>query len=59
VIDLEWSAGRNDDWTADAQVATHIGEGFWTMEIRIPVDPVEEFDPDPLRGVIGARPTAD
>jgi len=59
VVDLEWSAGRNDDWTADAQVATHIGEGYWTMEIRIPVDAVEEFDPDSLRGVIGARPTAD
>lgn len=58
IIDLDRSDGVNYDWTAQAQAAAHIGEGYWTLEVRIPVDAVEEFDPDPTRGVIGARPTA-
>ncbi|HID22740.1 MAG TPA: DUF4838 domain-containing protein, partial [Planctomycetaceae bacterium] len=42
------------DWTAQAEVATHVGDGFWTVEIRIPVTD----DPnDPLHQVVGRKPT--
>ncbi|MFC1454346.1 DUF4838 domain-containing protein, partial [Verrucomicrobiota bacterium] len=41
-------------WDSQAEVATHAGDGFWTVEIRIPVT---DSDNDPLHEVIGKPPT--
>ncbi len=57
VADLDrGAAGRKDfRWQSQAEVATHVGEDFWTVEIRIPV--VARTD-DPLHQVVGRKPTA-
>jgi hypothetical protein len=56
VADLDRSAPREAwySWDSQAEVATHIGDGFWTVEIRIPVTQDEN---DPLHQVIGSKPT--
>ena len=56
VADLDRSAPREAwfGWDAQAEVATHTGDGFWTVEIRIPVTQDEN---DPLHQVIGSKPT--
>ncbi|HBL43444.1 DUF4838 domain-containing protein [Gimesia sp.] len=56
LIDLDRGADRNNwfRWDSQAEVATQIGDGYWTAEIRIPVVQDEN---DPLHQVIGHRPT--
>jgi hypothetical protein len=56
VADLDRSAPREAwfGWDAQAEVATQVGDGFWTVEIRIPVTQDEN---DPLHQVIGSKPT--
>ncbi len=41
-------------WESQAEVATHIAEDHWTVEIRIPVTDDEN---DPLNQVIGRKPS--
>lgn len=57
LIDLDRGTERNNwyQWDSQAEVATQIGDGFWTVEIRIPVVDDEN---DPLHQVIGNRPTS-
>jgi len=45
---------RKNVWDSMAEVATEVGDGFWTIEIRIPV--VEKTN-DPLHQVDGRKPT--
>lgn len=56
IADLDRSAPREGwfGWDSQAEVATQIGDGFWTAEIRIPVTQDEN---DPLHQVIGSKPT--
>ena len=56
VVDLDRSAPHSAwfSWDSQAEVATQIGDGYWTAEIRIPVTQDEN---DPLHQVIGHRPT--
>jgi hypothetical protein len=56
VVDLDRGAPRSQwfSWDGKAEVATQIGEGHWTVEIRIPVTQDEN---DPLHQVIGRKPT--
>jgi hypothetical protein len=56
VVDYDRGADKRawDDWDSLAEVATQIGDGFWTVEIRIPVTDDEN---DPLHQVIGRKPT--
>lgn len=56
VADLDRSAPREAwfGWDSQAEVATRTGDGFWTVEIRIPVTQDEN---DPLHQVIGSKPT--
>jgi hypothetical protein len=46
----------NDKWSPNAQVATRVENGFWTVEIRIPVPGEQQEQLDPLHGVSGRRP---
>jgi hypothetical protein len=57
LVDLDRSRGLHYDWSSGAQVATRVGDGFWSAEIRLPIDSTEEFDPDPDLGVIGSPPS--
>jgi hypothetical protein len=56
VADLDRSAARDKwfSWDSQAEVATHIADDHWTVEMRIPVTADEN---DPLHQVIGRKPT--
>ncbi|WP_198000791.1 DUF4838 domain-containing protein [Gimesia fumaroli] len=56
LIDLDRGTEKNKwyQWDSQAEVATEIGDGYWTVEIRIPV---VEDENDPLHQVIGHKPT--
>ncbi|MDY0169369.1 MAG: DUF4838 domain-containing protein, partial [Thermoguttaceae bacterium] len=46
--------GVKDRWTSNAEVATHVGDNFWSAEMRIPV---VAQDDDPLHWVNGRTPS--
>jgi hypothetical protein len=56
VVDLDRGAPRSQwfTWDSKAEVATHIADDHWTVEIRLPVTQDEN---DPLHQVIGRKPT--
>jgi tetratricopeptide (TPR) repeat protein len=56
VADLDRSAQQSawSSWDARAEVATQVGDGYWNVEIRLPVTADQN---DPLHQVIGRRPT--
>jgi hypothetical protein len=56
VVDMDRSAPRAawSSWNAQAEVATHVGDGYWDVEIRLPVTADQN---DPLHQVIGKKPT--
>jgi len=56
LIDLDRGASRNNwfNWSSQAEVAIQTGDGFWTVEIRVPITQDEN---DPLHQVIGRKPT--
>lgn len=56
LVDLDRGADKKswDTWDSKAEVATQIGDGFWTIEIRIPVT---EDENDPLHLVVGRKPS--
>lgn len=54
VADLNRTGGQQIfRWDSQAEVATHIGEDYWTAEVRIPVMASSN---DPFHQVIGERP---
>ena len=52
-IDRGVSKANWYDWSAQAEVATHVGEDFWSVELKLPVTSSEE---DPLHQIVGSRP---
>ncbi|MBL9132311.1 MAG: DUF4838 domain-containing protein, partial [Verrucomicrobiaceae bacterium] len=56
VVDLDRGAPRGQwfGWDSKAQVATHIADDHWTVEISLPVTADEN---DPLHQIIGRKPT--
>ncbi len=54
IVDLDRGAGKSFGWDSKAEVATHIADDHWTVEIRFPVTADEN---DPLNQVIGRHPT--
>jgi hypothetical protein len=56
VVDLDRGAPRSQwfTWDSKAQVATHIADDHWTVEISLPVTTDEN---DPLHQIIGRKPT--
>lgn len=56
VVDLDRGAGKKGalGWDSKAEVATHIADDHWTIEIRLPVTADEN---DPLNQIIGRKPT--
>ena len=56
IIDLDRRKGLNTLWSAGAQAATFVGDGFWSMEARIPVMPPQQEEVDALNGVCGRKP---
>jgi hypothetical protein len=58
MVDVDRRTGINTLWSARAQVACHIGDDFWSVEMRIPSAGATADNIDPLKGVSGTRPTA-
>ena len=54
LVDLDRGAGKQFDGDSQAEVATHIADDHWTIEIRIPVT---EDENDPLHQVVGRKPS--
>lgn len=58
-IDLDRAVTMKDGkayaWSSQAEVAAHVGDGFWSVEIRLPVTSSDE---DPLHKIIGTQPFA-
>jgi len=46
--------GAGEAWSSQAEVATHIGDDYWSIEARIPV---MKQDDDPLHALIGRMPS--
>ena len=59
VVDLDRSGDqRNTRWSSGARVATKVGEGFWTAEIRLPCAGETARDIDPNNGIAGRPPSS-
>ena len=56
VVDMDRGAGKKGalGWDSKAEVATHIADDHWTIEIRLPITTDEN---DPLNQIIGRQPT--
>lgn len=56
VLDLDRGAAKSHwfNWSSEAEVGSFQGDGFWSLEIRIPFT---EDDADPLHMIVGTRPT--
>lgn len=56
LVDYDRGADRGNwsQWESQAEVATHVADDHWTVEIRIPVTDDEN---DPLNRLIGNKPT--
>ncbi len=56
LVDLDRGAPRSQwfNWSSKAEVATHIADDHWTVEVRIPIT---QDANDPLHQVVGHKPT--
>jgi hypothetical protein len=57
LIDADRRKGINILWSSGAKVAASIGEGSWSLEVRIPAAGDNAEEEDPLNGVSGRRPS--
>ncbi len=55
LVDTDMKLGGRPEpsWSSNAKVATQVGAGFWTVDVRIPVG---KDVGDPLHGVVGSKP---
>ncbi|MFT5467863.1 MAG: tetratricopeptide (TPR) repeat protein [Verrucomicrobiales bacterium] len=56
IVDLDRGAPRSQwfGWSSKAEVATHVADDHWTVEIRLPITQDEN---DPLHQIVGRNPT--
>lgn len=56
VLDLDRGVRKANwfKWSSQAEVAAHVGEDYWSVEVRIPIT---EATDDPLHQVIGQAPS--
>ncbi len=59
ITDMSRMGGFQPEWSSEVEVAAHIGDDFYSIEIRIPAAGDNQFELEPLNGVAGSRPTAD
>jgi hypothetical protein len=60
VMDLDRKrGGLNSTWSSDVEVKAHAGDGFWSMEMRLPVNGPDVEASNPLHGLAGSKPTRD
>jgi hypothetical protein len=54
-IDLDRGVPKSAwmQWSSQAEVAAHVGDGFWSVEIKLPITSSDE---DPLHQIVGSKP---
>jgi len=57
VVDADRKAGIQTLWSSQAQVAAYVGDGFWSLEVRLPVAGDNAETLDPRNGIAGRRPS--
>ena len=57
VVNADRKGGVNNTrWSSHAEAATYIGDGFWSMEVRVPIAGENAEGMDPLNGISGRKP---
>jgi hypothetical protein len=56
VLDVDHQDGAKPAWSSGAQVAAFTGEGFWSVEMRLPVAGDLQATVDALNGIAGRKP---
>lgn len=56
VLDVDHQGGLKPQWSAGAEVASYVGDGFWSVEIRLPIAGDMQAAIDALNGVSGRKP---
>lgn len=56
VLDVDHQGGAKPAWSAGATVAAFKGDGFWSVEIRLPVAGDLQAAVDALNGIAGRKP---
>lgn len=56
VLNLDRGAAKSEwyDWSSQAEVAAHVGDGYWSAEVRLPISPQGD---DPLHTIVGRPPS--
>jgi len=58
VVDCDRKRGAvNKVWSSGIEVAAHAGNGFWSLEFRVPAAGDDAEARDPSRGMAGHKPT--
>jgi len=57
-ITVNHKEGTRADWTAPIQAAVHEGDGFWSAEIKLPINTDIDLMVDKADGVVGSIPAA-
>lgn len=57
MVDADRKAGIETLWSSQAQAAAHVGEGFWSLEVRLPVAGDDAETLDLRNGIAGRRPS--
>jgi hypothetical protein len=51
------NGGANIRWSSGARVATHVGDGFWSAEVRLAPAGDAAYEDDPQNGIAGRTPS--
>ena len=58
LCDLDRQGGKfNSLWSSGVEAAAYRGDGFWSLELRVPVAGENAEAIDALNGIAGAKPT--
>jgi len=57
-ITVNHKEGARADWTAPIEAAVHEGDGYWSAEIKLPINTDVELMVDRADGVVGRIPAA-
>jgi hypothetical protein len=53
IVDVDRKDGLNLLWSSGVEIAAHLRERFWSLDVRVPL--AETFDP--LKGIVGRMPS--
>ena len=59
ITDLDRKGTLNSLWKSGIQAVTYVGDGFWSMELRVPAAGDQADTWDANSGISGRKPTAE